>query len=186
INEFYTSKRCPSCKQFVAQVTLRRLYCPKCKAYHHRDVLAAHNMYNVVRGYRRPTTAPISSELKMLGCLRPQQQSKFQCGPPELHAGVVLALKGDVFWDCFLKFCSSNFLHNAWSHGSSRLGCSAFYCPGQSKTLRRNNQTTNGNVIECLTEADLTIAKSDNIVVTKDSDMLVYQNNRDQPVDHLE
>ncbi|KAF9272046.1 hypothetical protein BGZ88_005271, partial [Linnemannia elongata] len=31
INEFHTSKKCPLCHEFVCQVDLRRLYCPKCK-----------------------------------------------------------------------------------------------------------------------------------------------------------
>ncbi|KAF9100189.1 hypothetical protein BGX23_004017 [Mortierella sp. AD031] len=51
LNKFYTSKKCPICHEFVAQVTLRRLYCLECQVYHHRDVMAAHNMYNLARGY---------------------------------------------------------------------------------------------------------------------------------------
>ncbi|KAG0219994.1 hypothetical protein BGX33_010569 [Mortierella sp. NVP41] len=44
LNKFYTSKKCPICHEFVAQVTLRRLYCLECQVYHHRDVMAAHNI----------------------------------------------------------------------------------------------------------------------------------------------
>ncbi|KAG0036537.1 hypothetical protein BGZ82_004071 [Podila clonocystis] len=51
LNEFYTSKKCPSCQEFVAQVTLRELFCPHCRKYYHRDVMAAQNMSNIVRGY---------------------------------------------------------------------------------------------------------------------------------------
>ncbi|KAF9574621.1 hypothetical protein EC968_006036 [Mortierella alpina] len=50
-NEYYTSKKCPVCKQFVAQVEIRRLFCPKCKTYIHRDVLGGHNIANVVQGH---------------------------------------------------------------------------------------------------------------------------------------
>ena len=51
VNEFYTSKKCPVCEEFVGQVDMRRFYCSKCKAYMHRDVMAGHNMANVVRGH---------------------------------------------------------------------------------------------------------------------------------------
>ncbi|KAG9066448.1 hypothetical protein KI688_001674 [Linnemannia hyalina] len=50
-NEYYTSKKCPHCGLFVAQVTLRRLFCPHCHVYHHRDVMAAENMANIIQGY---------------------------------------------------------------------------------------------------------------------------------------
>ncbi|KAF9346559.1 hypothetical protein BGX26_001918 [Mortierella sp. AD094] len=51
LNEYYTSKKCPDCQNFVAQVTLRELYCPDCERYHRRDVMAAENMSRIVRGY---------------------------------------------------------------------------------------------------------------------------------------
>ncbi|KAG9321116.1 hypothetical protein KVV02_000698, partial [Mortierella alpina] len=58
VNEFYTSKRCPQCKNFVAQVTLRRLFCNECRTYVHRDVMASNNMANIVQSHlvylRRP------------------------------------------------------------------------------------------------------------------------------------
>lgn len=51
VNEYYTSKKCPTCQNFVGQVEIRRLYCSNCKTYHHRDVMAGHNICNVVRGH---------------------------------------------------------------------------------------------------------------------------------------
>ncbi|KAG0285769.1 hypothetical protein BGZ98_005337 [Dissophora globulifera] len=58
VNEYYTSKKCPKCEEFVAQVEIRRLYCLKCKSFIHRDIMAAHNICNVVKEYlmeqRRP------------------------------------------------------------------------------------------------------------------------------------
>ncbi|KAF9107457.1 hypothetical protein BGX29_006324 [Mortierella sp. GBA35] len=59
LNKFYTSKKCPICHEFVAQVTLRRLYCLECQVYHHRDVMAAHNMYNLARGYLEDQQRPL-------------------------------------------------------------------------------------------------------------------------------
>ncbi|KAF8975442.1 hypothetical protein BGZ46_009125 [Entomortierella lignicola] len=53
LQEYYTSKKCPRCEQFVAQVTIRQLYCRNCPQgrYHHRDVMAAENMSNLARSY---------------------------------------------------------------------------------------------------------------------------------------
>ncbi|KAF9344737.1 hypothetical protein BGX26_003974 [Mortierella sp. AD094] len=51
LNEYYTSKKCPDCQQFVAQVTLREFFCPHCGRYRHRDVMAAENMSNIAREY---------------------------------------------------------------------------------------------------------------------------------------
>ncbi|KAG0303308.1 hypothetical protein BGZ97_001957 [Linnemannia gamsii] len=51
LNEFYTSKKCPGCGLFVCQVDMRRFYCPNCRVYHHRDVMAAENMANITQGY---------------------------------------------------------------------------------------------------------------------------------------
>ncbi|KAF9537113.1 hypothetical protein EC957_008805, partial [Mortierella hygrophila] len=51
INEYYSSKKCPRCQAFVAQVTIWRLFCKACSMYLHRDEMAAHNMANVVRGH---------------------------------------------------------------------------------------------------------------------------------------
>ncbi|KAG0018917.1 hypothetical protein BGZ82_000306 [Podila clonocystis] len=51
VNEYYTSKRCPICEEFVGQVDIRRLYCSKCKTYMHRDVMAGHNICNAVQGH---------------------------------------------------------------------------------------------------------------------------------------
>ncbi|KAG0367047.1 hypothetical protein BGZ54_004500 [Gamsiella multidivaricata] len=61
VNEYYTSKKCPTCEQFVGEAEIRRLYCKTCKTfktYMHRDVMSGHNICNVIRGYllhqRRP------------------------------------------------------------------------------------------------------------------------------------
>lgn len=51
VNEFYTSKKCPVCQAFVGQVNMRRLYCPHCKSFMHRDELAGHNMCNIIQGH---------------------------------------------------------------------------------------------------------------------------------------
>ncbi|KAF9943841.1 hypothetical protein BGZ65_000123, partial [Modicella reniformis] len=51
INEFYTSKKCPTCHQFLCQVEIRRLHCEHCMTLVHRDVIAAENMCNIIRGY---------------------------------------------------------------------------------------------------------------------------------------
>ncbi|KAG0098493.1 hypothetical protein BGZ93_011315 [Podila epicladia] len=52
VNEYYTSKKCPKCGQFVAQTkNLRRLYCRHCKKYMHRDVMAGHNICNILQGH---------------------------------------------------------------------------------------------------------------------------------------
>ncbi|KAF9930956.1 hypothetical protein FBU30_011065, partial [Linnemannia zychae] len=36
---------------FVGQVEIRRLYCKECKTYLHRDIMAGHNICNIVRGH---------------------------------------------------------------------------------------------------------------------------------------
>lgn len=59
VNEYYTSKKCPVCQDFVGQVEIRRLYCSKCKAYMHRDIMAGHNMCNVIRGHLRSQVRPL-------------------------------------------------------------------------------------------------------------------------------
>ncbi|KAG0058547.1 hypothetical protein BGZ92_007139, partial [Podila epicladia] len=53
VNEYYTSKRCPDCHEFVGQVDIRQLYCPTptCGAKIHRDVMAGHNMCNAIQGH---------------------------------------------------------------------------------------------------------------------------------------
>ncbi|KAG0374900.1 hypothetical protein BGX24_009777 [Mortierella sp. AD032] len=51
LNENFTSKICPHCEGFVAQVTLRRLYFTLCKMFFYRDTMAAENMYNTIRRY---------------------------------------------------------------------------------------------------------------------------------------
>ncbi|KAF9286133.1 hypothetical protein BGZ88_009223 [Linnemannia elongata] len=51
LNEYYTSKKCPACGSFVVQVDIRRFYCSNCQVYHHRDILAAENMANIIQEY---------------------------------------------------------------------------------------------------------------------------------------
>lgn len=52
MNEYFTSKKCPGCKQFVAQTeNIRRFYCGSCGKYMHRDIMAGHNMVNILRSY---------------------------------------------------------------------------------------------------------------------------------------
>ncbi|KAG0247373.1 hypothetical protein DFQ27_002121, partial [Actinomortierella ambigua] len=52
VNEYYSSKKCPSCKGFVARTeSFRRLYCDNCQKYMHRDVMAGHNLCNAMRGH---------------------------------------------------------------------------------------------------------------------------------------
>ncbi|KAG9068064.1 hypothetical protein KI688_011656 [Linnemannia hyalina] len=41
----------PGCELFVGQVDIRRLYCSKCQVYHHRDVMAAENITNIIQEY---------------------------------------------------------------------------------------------------------------------------------------
>ena len=54
VNEAYTSQKCCHCGN---QTTLERntryriRHCPTCNLYHHRDVMAGHNIANVVEGY---------------------------------------------------------------------------------------------------------------------------------------
>ncbi|KAF9402069.1 hypothetical protein BGX21_011368 [Mortierella sp. AD011] len=52
VNEFYTSKKCPKCQKFIGRPrNIRRSYCGDCEKYIHRDVMAAHNMVNILRAY---------------------------------------------------------------------------------------------------------------------------------------
>ncbi|KAG9062574.1 hypothetical protein KI688_005489 [Linnemannia hyalina] len=51
LNEYYTSKKCPGCGLFVGQVDIRRFYSSKCQVYHHRDVMAAENIENIIQEY---------------------------------------------------------------------------------------------------------------------------------------
>ncbi|KAG0202137.1 hypothetical protein BGX31_003664, partial [Mortierella sp. GBA43] len=73
INEFYTSKRCPTCRMssrlkedFVGRVTTRRLFCDKCHNPF-REILAASNMVVVIRSHlihnsRSPYLCPIDDD----------------------------------------------------------------------------------------------------------------------------
>ncbi|KAF9930566.1 hypothetical protein FBU30_000355, partial [Linnemannia zychae] len=64
LNEFYTSRKCPNCEGFVAQVTLRQLYCPTCRKYFHRYIMAAQNMSNIAREYLLKQERPMYLEPK--------------------------------------------------------------------------------------------------------------------------
>ncbi|KAG0244112.1 hypothetical protein BG011_003038, partial [Mortierella polycephala] len=59
VNEFYTSQKCPTCREFVGQVDLRQLYCSKCQKYIHRDIMAGHNMCNAIRGHLLEQQRPL-------------------------------------------------------------------------------------------------------------------------------
>ncbi|KAI8351750.1 hypothetical protein B0O80DRAFT_500105 [Mortierella sp. GBAus27b] len=59
VNEYYTSKKCPTCQNFVGQVEIRRLYCSNCQKYMHRDVMAGHNICNVVQGHLLEQQRPL-------------------------------------------------------------------------------------------------------------------------------
>ncbi|KAF9132445.1 hypothetical protein BGX30_012656 [Mortierella sp. GBA39] len=48
LNEHHTSKKCPRCEQFVAQVTFRSLYCFPCKRNYLRDTTATERMSRIV------------------------------------------------------------------------------------------------------------------------------------------
>lgn len=51
VNEHYTSKKCPNCRNFVCQVKIRILYCTTCLTYFHRDVLAGNNIANILQSH---------------------------------------------------------------------------------------------------------------------------------------
>ncbi|KAG9321553.1 hypothetical protein KVV02_008198 [Mortierella alpina] len=74
VNEFYTSKRSPQSKNFVAQVTLCRLFYKECRTYIHRDVMANNNMANIVQSIWRTSGTPIicSQWTRMALCFGPK------------------------------------------------------------------------------------------------------------------
>ncbi|KAG0273526.1 hypothetical protein BGZ95_010671 [Linnemannia exigua] len=60
VHEFYSSKKCPKCEQFVGQnESIRRLYCYHCKKNMHRDVMAGHNIVNILRGHVEQQQRPL-------------------------------------------------------------------------------------------------------------------------------
>ncbi|KAF9929516.1 hypothetical protein FBU30_001486 [Linnemannia zychae] len=61
INEYYTSKKCPDCHEFVAQVPLRQFYCPKCQRY--RDIMAAENMSVIAQSHLVNQERPLYLQL---------------------------------------------------------------------------------------------------------------------------
>ncbi|KAF9360179.1 hypothetical protein BGX26_010318 [Mortierella sp. AD094] len=60
VNEYYTSQKCPTCEHFVARVgdDIRCYYCPNCKKYMHRDVMAGNNICNVILGHLEKQQRP--------------------------------------------------------------------------------------------------------------------------------
>jgi hypothetical protein len=59
VNEYYTSKKFPTCREFVGQVDLHRRYCTKCQKYMHCDIMAGHNICNAVRGHLLEQQRPL-------------------------------------------------------------------------------------------------------------------------------
>ncbi|KAI1290718.1 hypothetical protein EDD11_009078 [Mortierella claussenii] len=76
VHEYYTSKRCPKCQQFVAQTeSIRCLYCSYRKKYcsskegltnnftralyMHRDTMVGHNMVNILRSHVEQQQRPL-------------------------------------------------------------------------------------------------------------------------------
>ncbi|KAG0250977.1 hypothetical protein DFQ27_009114 [Actinomortierella ambigua] len=60
VNEYYTSKKCPTCMNFVSQTSsIRRLYCRHCQKYLHRDVMAGHNICNALLGHLEHHQRPL-------------------------------------------------------------------------------------------------------------------------------
>ncbi|KAG0256364.1 hypothetical protein BG011_004594 [Mortierella polycephala] len=71
VNDYYTSKKCPKCEEFIGQVEIRRLYCSACKSYMHRDIMAKHNICNAIRGHlfdqKRPESLqPVDKQGRLL------------------------------------------------------------------------------------------------------------------------
>ncbi|KAG0254341.1 hypothetical protein DFQ27_006905 [Actinomortierella ambigua] len=60
VEEYYTSKKCPTCNEFVAQTkSIRRLYCGTCRKSMHRDVMGGHNMANILRSHVEKQERPL-------------------------------------------------------------------------------------------------------------------------------
>lgn len=52
INEYYSSKRCLICHDFVCATSdWRTLYCQMCKRFRQRDVMASENMNNAIKDH---------------------------------------------------------------------------------------------------------------------------------------
>src|ERR1700730_6411986 len=58
VDEFYTSKKCPNCLQFVGAISFRRLYCPICARVCHRDCMLAHNIAHAALSLLKEQTRP--------------------------------------------------------------------------------------------------------------------------------
>ncbi|KAF8925889.1 hypothetical protein BGZ58_000390, partial [Dissophora ornata] len=60
INEYYSSKRCPTCNSFVSQTSeWRALYCHTCKRIRQRDVMASENMNVAIKGQLKDLQRPL-------------------------------------------------------------------------------------------------------------------------------
>ncbi|KAG0377717.1 hypothetical protein BGX24_005552, partial [Mortierella sp. AD032] len=60
VNEYYSSKRCPICHDFVcATSNWRSLYCKTCKTFRQRDVMASNNMNAAVRSHLADQQRPL-------------------------------------------------------------------------------------------------------------------------------
>ena len=49
VNEYFTFQKCLRCHDFVDSVGVRVKHCSSCVVYFHRDVMAAHNMVNILK-----------------------------------------------------------------------------------------------------------------------------------------
>ncbi|KAF9996824.1 hypothetical protein BGZ79_009439 [Entomortierella chlamydospora] len=60
INEYYTSKKCPTCLDFVCSTSdWRTLYCKNCKCFRQRDTMASDNMNAIVKSYLTDQKRPL-------------------------------------------------------------------------------------------------------------------------------
>ncbi|KAI1299830.1 hypothetical protein EDD11_006366 [Mortierella claussenii] len=49
VDEYYASKKCPIYEGFVGQANMRRFHFSKCKYFMHHNIMATHNMCNIIR-----------------------------------------------------------------------------------------------------------------------------------------
>ncbi|KAF8978840.1 hypothetical protein BGZ52_005508, partial [Haplosporangium bisporale] len=81
INEYYSSKRCPVCKNFVAQTTdWRTLYCHTCKRFRQRDVMASDNMNNAIKRHLEDQERPLYLQPKRQDGSYPWTEVVVDCG----------------------------------------------------------------------------------------------------------
>ena len=61
VKEQYTSQKCGHCgsqTQDIEDTRYRVKYCPSCNLHQHRDIMAGHNLANIVEGYVREGKRP--------------------------------------------------------------------------------------------------------------------------------